>query len=576
MSNAKVVKVVPVELQGLHKKILTAYLGPVTRSFQGFTASSGTNTNSIQINIVTPSKNVVVRKNLMVYYSLAVAFTGTPIGPGPYTLFQTTTGDAPRACPIAQNVTGCAASIGDGSVQTQDSGQYWDAISRYFMTIQERNNNMSTFPSYPDPLGAGFNTIGAANPGTYNAFTGTAKDPFLNGDQGRDHRGDYPFYLNPQNFATNVAGQTQTAYFISCEPLLGQSVFSQSSTSLAAGFWGVQNISLSIQLKSPLNVWSHDITKLSGLTYATSFYSAPVALCEFWTPPKNLMPRLPLYYKMSKLTQCPQLATAAIASGATFDVIFNNQQVSSVPNAIYMWCKPVDGQRLGVANENAGTIYAMDNYAGAPRVAFSSTTGPSNVSGLVKITFDNAPAQLSDMNVEQLYNMCVSNGLVNTSMAEWMEFGCVYKIFPGKDIYMDPTHVAGSSGNFNMSIQAKFQNNYSQAVAFTPYLLLVQDGYFCIGERGNTVEVGEITGPKLAEAQVAIPEKPETTGEGLYGTIAGTAAALMIPGAQFFAPELMALGSVAEDKLRGGGWKGDAMYMDSAKRIKRKGEYSLH
>lgn len=573
-----VVKIVPSEFQYQHRKVQTAYLGPITRTWQQYVATSGNSSSAIQFNVTTQSKRVIVRKNLLIWYPIFVSFTGTPIGPvgGPYTLFQTSTGDAPRFMPVSQNVTSFSASIGNASVQIQNSGTYIEAMSRYFMTIQERNKNMGTFPSYPDPLGAGYSTS-AQDPGCYNAFTGTAKDPFLNGDQGRDHRGDFTFYLNPINFIGNAAGQTQTAYFTSVEPLMGLSIFGQTSTSLTAGFANVDNITLQISLQNPLNFWSHDITKLSGLTYTSGFYAAPTILVEYWTPPSDMQPMTPLYYPYSAITQYPQNATGTIASGAQFTVVFNNIQVSSVPNALYCFCKAAPGQQLSsVAGEVAGSIYAMDNYAGAPLVPFNSLSGPTPNMGSLQVTFDNSASQLAGMTVQQIYNMCVANGLENTSYSDFCDFGYVLKIFFGKDIFITNTNiVAGSTGSYNMSVQATFQNNYSQGVQFIPMLILVQDGHLLIGDMTNSLDVGSITPYDLARSQAIVGETSQK-GAGLFGTIAGTVTSLL-PYVSEYSGIARSVGNVV-DRLANTQWKGEggAMYYDPRKRLRNMGGYSIH
>ncbi len=586
-----VVKVVPAEFLFENKKIQTAYLGPVTRSFQQYTATSGTSSSAVQFNITTPSRKVVVRKNLLIYYSCYTELTATPFGRdgGPYTIFNVANGDAPRCFPVAQNVTSFSASIGNASVQIQNSGQYIEAMSRYFMSIQERNKNMGTFPSYPDPLGAGSNTIGplGGQPGTYAAFTGTAKDPFTVGDQGRDHRGDYAFYLSPANFANNNAGNIQRASFTSVEPLIGLSMFGQTSTSLSAGFANVENMSLQIALQNPLNWWSHDITKLvDPITFANlitavshGFNAAPVCLVEYWSPPESMIPLTPLYYPFSAVTQYPQNAISC-ASGITFDVNFNNIQVSSVPNALILFCKVAPGFPVSNrAGEVGGSIYAMDNYAGAPTIAYNSTSFPTPSLGTVQITFDNSPAQLAGMTVQQLYNMNVGNGLENTSFAEWSENGAVYKIIPGKDIFMtSPDLVAGSTGSYNLSIQAKFQNNFSVTTSFVPYLILIQDGHLCIGSTTNSLDVGSITAQKLKMGGPIIGEQT-TKGAGLFGTLAGTVSSI-IPYVSDYSGVARRVGNVV-DKLAGTEWKGDggALYMNPAKRLREMddvGGYSLH
>jgi hypothetical protein len=561
--SSEVVQMKPVEFQFVHKKISIAYLGPISRSFQQYTATSTNSVASVQFNITTPSKKVIVRRNVLIWYPCRVSLTGTAQGAaGVFRLFGLAEGDCPRFLPVSQNVTAFSASIGNASVQLQNSGQYIDAMSRYHIPIQQRNTVMATFPSYPDPLGAGWNPLAfvpTGNPGTYSAFTGTNKDPTINGDQGRDHRGDFQYFLNPNSYPAATA-ETQIAYFASVEPLAGLGLFEQQCVATSAGFSNVENMSFQIALRNNPNFWSHDVTKIDLTSWSCDFYDSPVALLEYWTIPEPMQPALPLVYEMSAITQYPQTAQSATAR-SPFDVTFNNIQVSSVPNAIYIFCRAARDQQLSSnAKEVAESIYAMDNYAGAPVTAsdgFNSATGPSPSLATVQITFDNSPAQLAGMTVPQLYNMCAENGLVNTSYSEWTQFGCVYKLLPGKDIFMtSPDLVAGSSGSYNLSVKARFQNNFNRTVSFVPNLVIVQDGHLTIGQTTNSLDVGSITAQKLKMGGPIINE-PTPKGAGLFGTLASTITGL-IPMLSAYSGTARTIGNVADkmyqigNKLVGG------------------------
>ena len=564
MSSLEVVSFISKEFSFLYRKVQSAYIGPTMRSFGAFTSSTGNSTNSIQIACPTTSKEVVTRRNILMYYCLDVAFTGTPIGPPggtAFSLFQSVSGDCPRSMPMAQNYLNCSVNLDDIPIVAANSGMYIDAMSRYFKDVQRRNLEMSTFPSYPDPLGAGFTTNPQfnVNPGTYNAFTGTAKDPMINGDQGRDHRGDYPFNLSPLNFPTNAGGQTQHAQFVSVEPLLGLSVMSQTSSSQDDGFFGIANITIAITLKSPLNVWSHDCSKLPGVTSSTTFYAAPIALLEFWTPPKHLKPQLPLYYGYTQITPYQQQTTNSVTkNGGLATVNFATTQLNSVPQAVLVFCRVTPGQQLSsITEETAGSINAMDNYAGAPYAAYGSLSGPTRDQGTITVTFENAPGQLSQLSLQQLYGTQVENGLVSTSFSEWLQHGFIIKLFIGKDIYIQTEDVvAGSKGSYNFQISVKYQNNFNHDVTFDPYLITLQEGHITIGQQTNTLDTGSITAD-MVRNPIATIDLNKKEGGGLFGSILGNLTAL-IPFTSPFSGVARTIGNVADaayqygNKLVGG------------------------
>lgn len=563
--SVRVIKVVPPEFQFIHAKAQAAYVGPTKRTFMQYPATSLNSTASVQFNITPSSRKVVIKKNIHIAYPCSVTFTGTPVGgAGVFRLFQLGVADAPRWLPVGQNATGIVVSLDGCSSQVLNSGQYIDAMARFSMQNEERNQHMSTWPSFQDPLGPGASPYSVTNPGTFNAFTGIMKNPLSSGQVGDDHRGDFPVYLNPDSFGAATPGSVQTANFLSVEPLLGLQLCGQTITSQEAGFYNVGLMAITVTLQSPLNWWSHDATKLATLTsYTSSFYGNPTALLEYWTPPRDLIPNLPLYYPISKVVQFRQQNTAAIASGATFTVNFNGIQVSSIPQAILLFCKAADGQQLSsVSGENAGTIMAMDNYAGIPRKALKSTTGPSLGTGIVSVTFDNDTNLLNDATAEHLYAIAVQNGLVNTSFSEWCAFGGVHKLQIGKDVQLSNSLTAGSSGTYNLQVQAVWQNNYSQSVIFTPQLIVFQEGHYEIGVTQNSSDVDVLTAQELQQAKSI--DEPAGKGKGLFGTLAKISN---------YVPVLNSLSGLAStvapvlDQLAGTEYKGEGMYMAPRKRL---------
>lgn len=572
----RVIKVIPPEFQFTNTKAQASYVGPTKRSFMQYPATSNDSTTSIQFNITPSSKKVVIKKNVLVGYPCRTTFTGTPVGgAGVFRLFQMAEADAPRFLPVGQNLTSCVVSLDGCSSQILNSGQFIDAMARFAMSTEEKNEHNSTWPSTQDPLGAGWN-LNQANPGTYRAFGTSVRNPLLNGIVGRDNRADFHVFLNPNSFGAANPGSVQQASFLSVEPLFGLQLCGQTVTSQEPGFYNVGLMSITMTLKAPLNWWSHDITKLSSLTYTSDFYATPTAYIEYWTPPAELVPAMPLYYPISKVVQFAQAPTASIASGQTFTVNFNGIQVSSVPQAIIFFCKPQDGQQLSsVAGENAGTIYAMDNYAGIPRVALGGTSGPGFRTGLVSITFDNDTNILNDATAEQLYAIQVQNGLTDCSFSDWCAFGGVYKIQMGKDVQLSRKLTAGSNGTYNLQVQATWQNNYSQSVIFKPQLIVFQEGHYEIGVGQNSADV-DLIDTKEVERSKQVNE-PAGKGKGLFGTLAKISN---------YIPVVNSLSGLASqvaptlDALAGTQYKGEGVYMEPRKRlvsyVDNQGGYSIH
>ena len=557
-------KVPPLELQYVHTRVARAYLGPMSRSFQQFIATSGTSSTSVNFTLQSPSPTTIVRKNIMIYWSLFQRIVGTDVGA---TLFGVDT-DAPRDFPVSSNILAMNGSIGNSSFQIASSGQYLKAMMRYYATIQERSKHLGTCPNYPDPLGPGANQR-IANPGTYAAFTGDPKDPLASGEQGFDHRGDWQWYLSPL-LNGGAPGANQEARFVSCEPLLMLTPFGQSCTSDGPGFANVQNMTVQMNLNANLNIWSKKNGTVTYTVTASSagFYAAPVALLEFWNPPESLIPMTPLVYPISQVVQFQQ-ADVTAATNTAFQVNFNNIQVNQVPNAMIIFCKPKFGQVLSaVASVTAGSIYAMDNFAGIPQVALAATAPTPPNTGIVKITFDAQSGQLSDMTAQQLYNMQIANGVESLSFSEFCAFGGVMKFYFGKDIFTSKANVVGGSkGSFNLQVQASFQNNFATQVIFEPWMILITEGNFTITNTGNDATYGGLTEQDIIQAPLRTQEMSKF-GNGLFGTIGKIGTTVL--GLGEFSGIANAAGNII-DGFTGTEWKGegDGLYQRPRGVLKR-------
>lgn len=561
---------IPVEFQYQHKRLQIAYRGPVTRSYVVSNATTGLSTQGTTFSFTSPGQDSIMLKNPAFYWYCRSTFTGTPSGNvGPYSMISRTGGDCPRFYAVSRNFAACSVALDDGTVTTQQSGEYLDAIMRYESTIQERNSNMSTFPSYQDPMGPGW-SIRATEPFTYEAFVGTNKDPTVIGDQGRDKRGDFPFYVIPETLPTTAPAQQQEVRFLSVEPLGGQPIFSQANTSNAPGFGRINAITIIINFAQQLVWWSKDIKKKPGVTSVSNdWYAIPQIVTEWWTPAVAQKPTVPLVYPYSNITCYTQNTTALVNPGATQTITCNSLTVNNVPSGIIFFARPTKGQQISNrVGENSGTIYAMDNYAGVQSVPFNSTTGPTYNKGSVNISFDNVSGQLSTASPENLYNTMVRNGLVNTSKSDWMEGGGIYFLKFGSDIYLSENKVAGSIGTFTLQVSFVIQNNYNQPLTFDGYLLVIQEGHFIIGPDGNKSELVMIKPTELNPQIMAEPASQ--VGNGLFGTLTKPLSWIpwltpyhgLIQGAARFGDQLLGTEYKGDGLVRTGG----AMYVPEKKR----------
>jgi hypothetical protein len=347
-------------------------------------------------------------------------------------------------------------------------------------------------------------------------------------------------------------------------------------------------------------------------------------LIEYWTPEAKLeIYRNPYYYPYSAITYFTQSIITSIPSSSVnvgqsmFTVNFQNVQMTSVPQEMYIFCRVATNttqylntsSTLAQYSVQAGTLCAMDNYAGCPSGQSILNTNSSTSStfatvvtpktNILSITFDNSPSQLQGMNSQQVYNMCLENGLQGVSFADFQDFGGIYKVIFGKDIYSANTNevvLGGTVGSYNIQVSAQFQNNFSQTLNFQPVLVTIQQGYIRIAPEGNELILNSLNGQNLSKAVEIIDKSPieqvSTTQKGgllgtagqLLGTIAGYATG--IPGVGYLAGQIgKNAGDVGErflsnigNQIRGVNnvrMGGKRVNKNKLKRM-RNGGYSLH
>jgi hypothetical protein len=519
----------------------------------------------VQYNIVPSSKRVVIKKNILISWPCQVLATGTPVG---NTLFNTLNGkDAPRFLPVGQNFTSVVVSFDGVSSQIQNSNAYIDAMCRFAdQSPESKNKHQSTFPSTQDPLGPGISNY-SANPGCFDAFGASLKNPLTNGLSGRDQRGDFSYQLNPPLTPDNNAGNTQTASFVSVEPILGLQLMGQTCTSQEPGFYNVGLMSMTFTLQAKPRFWSHWATGAVWSDDVHSFYDTPQALLEYWTPPDLLVPSLPLYYPISKIVQF-QGTPVTLAAGATETCTFGSIQVSSIPQALLMFASPSAGQQLSSDTKVVkGTCFAMDNYAGIPSCQLQGVKAPPiNKKQLVSLTFDNDTSLLADATAEQLYSIAIQNGLQATSFNEWKAFGGIHKIMIGKDLQLQGGRVPGSQGTYNIQASFQIQNNFSQQVVFTPQFIVIQEGHYEIGATQNSSDVDTLTATDLSKARGI--DEPAGKGKGMFGTLANIAN--YIPLVNTMSGLFHAVAPIA-DSLAGTEYKGEGLKKKKKKLAKKRG-----
>ena len=203
----------------------------------------------------------------------------------------------------------------------------------------------------------------------------------------------------------NVAGASYALYFRwgSTEKLvLSPFVFSDCHE-WDTGLFGINNIQLIMNLQAPTRLVRNTSKfgcSISGLAYnatssAGSFSNSRVN-CQFLTPsldvplpPKSVVPYM----------EFPRYITAyqggAIPPGATAQIQSQTITLPQIPDLFIIYVKP---------NPSSLTPRDADFY-------FPVATSADNITAPLTVNFDNFSGLLSSQTAEQLYAMCVKNGL---------------------------------------------------------------------------------------------------------------------------------------------------------------------
>lgn len=207
------------------------------------------------------------------------------------------------------------------------------------------------------------------------------------------------------NSLGNVAGITYPMFFRwgSTEKLvLSPFVFSDCHE-WDTGLFGINNIQLIMNLQAPSRI-VRNTTKfgcsISGLQYnptsSSGSFSNSRVNCQFLTPsldvplpPKSVVPYM----------EFPRYITAyqggAIPPGATAQIQSQTITLPQIPDLFIIYVKP---------NPSSLTPRDADFY-------FPVATSADNITAPLTVNFDNFSGLLSSQTAEQLYAMCVKNGL---------------------------------------------------------------------------------------------------------------------------------------------------------------------
>lgn len=515
-------------------------------NYQQFVATSVSN-NTMQFNAQVPNQSVVLDRNVLlsstVFFTLKYANVpennyafqyGFDSAFGPYplnSLFTTISSTINNVSVNAnvQDILACLLRLNDNPL------------------ISETNTRTASLPdfyynNYNDGVGGSNNPLGSISQSSYDAvYFG---------------RGALP--LKVLNVLHNItAGGTDSSllstdvddtWTIKCsvdliEPFIALSPFTNNAKNQEAGLYGINQISMNINLDSDMRRFWRDSrsTYVSGTnttaTYLTSIklgcegFNSGIAFqeCKLLTrfvsmtpdqvrrlgSSRNCVPYMefPRYLSVSSQNSTiPAVVDATVVGGiitqpviSSATLISSNIQLSVVPDKIII------GVRIPMSTQNATNT---DSWLPITKcvVLFNSNSGilsSATTSDLYKLSRRNGSSQ----NFFEFSGISSNNNITS----DYLETGGYQPIYttgsllvldPVRDFSLDDWLSASSSGAFNFQVQLTVQNTYIFPVQPEIIIITQQSGIFSTTEGVSATEVGILT--KEVVLSTRMNEKPES------------------------------------------------------------------
>jgi hypothetical protein len=495
-------------------------------------------------NIYVPSENVYVDRALewssTVFQQFAVAIAGPAVAGDP--LVVAGRDFALTAFPLNSLCSTTTATINDTTVvlNTQDVLKEVLRLTDYKKNRLQRTcpTYLDTYQNYNDAFGANNNPLAGFENSTdqsevpngafYNlVYTDPAGNPL--GTASPAYAGATYDSVNgvPVQPVAPIANATIYVRWRSTEKLvLSPFVFSDCHE-WDTGLFGINNIQLIMNLRDPSRIIrsttraGRTITAVNYNNTATQGpFQESVVNVLFLTPsldvplpPKSVVP----YMEFPRYIT--QYQNGTIAPGATGQIISQTITLPQIPDLFIIYAKP---QSYGATE---GDYY------------FPVATSADGIRNPLSVNFDNFSGLLSSTTAEQLYGMCVNNGL-EQSWNQWVGFahsqavgtgsaalgagrvattGGLLVLKPSKDITLQTGQAPSLVGNFTFQFNLTVKN--TSGVAQTPqlYVITANSGFFESIRGSSRIIKGVLSEQDIISAPLA----PMGTRDALHRYVGG-------------------------------------------------------
>jgi hypothetical protein len=444
-------------------------------------------------NINVPSQSVFVARDIDWSSNVRLAFNvKTNSTSGPVVVFGRDCALAPY--PLHQLVQTMTTTINDVNT-TINSGDVLDPVLR--LTDYKKNRLIKTSPCMLDKYASYIDAVGAINNPLGDYTNATESDDMPNGAWGQivftDPAGEpltnIPYTANGVtvtclNGVPQCASATQTTpypifiSFFSTERLILPPFIFNDEYEGSTGLFGINNIQMIMNMKADVSrvlrfvnnvatlVSDRAITNVV-LNTSTPFTDAKLNV-QYLTPSLDLPLPVKSVVPYLEFPRYVKVETSSIGAGSSADIQSQTIVLPQIPDMLIVYAKN--------SQQQDGTH--ADSYLPITKMS---------------LNFDNVAGLLSSHTAQELYRMCVNNGL-NMDWNEWygqsmkargdgvlgkiQTVGGFMVLRPGKDFALQTGQAPGILGNYVLQMNLTVNNRSASSVIPALYVIAVNSGFF--------------------------------------------------------------------------------------------------
>jgi major capsid protein len=328
------------------------------------------------------------------------------------------------------------------------------ALSCYGLTDRMTDAEFSTSTLMPDQF---------MQYGDFAAY-GSARNPLGNYGE-NSHQQTRGGFLP----VTNTGGTTLQFELSEC--IMLSPFLSTEEAQLQEGFTQIQQLNITITWRQDLSlIWSHAVTQPGTVlnSVAVSMYQAPQLHYMVLTP-KNIMPRISSQIlPYSQMADFPRIQSP-LTNGSTAQYISDSFKLTQIPHRMYIFAQE---------SRNTMTYNKSNNFLTLTKF---------------NVFWNNTNDLFSTASQQQLYEMCVENGLCMTYQQFINYRGSVMCVDFAKNMGLEDNEAPGVRGTYTIQVTADYINKTGATMTPEFFVVFVYGGYIKITNNTMETMLGNLT-----------------------------------------------------------------------------------